>query len=199
MSYVQKVFDRNLLLQVSTMRQPLFQFYQSCSQMLANKWFCLFYSLFHSLSHSPLSLFSLLILSLFLCLSFSVSLSLFIYPNLYISPPGVNFINVLRTAFTLVGPKSVKRYWQLDWVITLWGTTGVKAVRRTLMKSSPVLTHSLIVFSFLYFTSFLCLKNKHFYVFSLHHSFYHTFIRSTFFFLTYYLTTTSHFRWGFAA
>jgi hypothetical protein len=24
--------------------------------------------------------------------------------------PGVNFINVLRTAFTLVGPKSVKRY-----------------------------------------------------------------------------------------
>jgi len=51
--------------------------------------------------------------------------------------PCVNFINVLRTAFTLVGPKSVKRYWQLDWVITLWGTTGVKAVRRTLMKSSP--------------------------------------------------------------
>jgi len=51
--------------------------------------------------------------------------------------PGVNFINVLRTAFTLVGPKSVKRYWQLDWVLTLWGTTGVKAVHRTLMKSSP--------------------------------------------------------------
>jgi hypothetical protein len=24
--------------------------------------------------------------------------------------PGINFINVLRTAFTLVGPKSVKRY-----------------------------------------------------------------------------------------
>ncbi len=59
----------------------------------------------------------------------------------YVQPllwgPGVNFINVLRTAFTLVGPKSVKRYWQLDWVLTLWGTTGVKAVRRTLMKSSP--------------------------------------------------------------
>jgi len=50
---------------------------------------------------------------------------------------GVNFINVLRTAFTLVGPKSVKRYWRLDWVLTLWGTTGIKAVHRTLMKSSP--------------------------------------------------------------
>jgi len=50
--------------------------------------------------------------------------------------PGFNFINILRTAFTLVGPKSVKRYWQLDWVLTLWGATGVKAVRRMLMKSS---------------------------------------------------------------
>jgi len=54
-----------------------------------------------------------------------------------LTTPGVNFINVLRTAFTLVGPKSVKRYWRLDWVLMLWGTTGVKAVRRTLMKSSP--------------------------------------------------------------
>ncbi len=62
--------------------------------------------------------------------------------------PGVNFINVLRTAFTLVGPKSVKRYWQLDWVLTLWGTTGVKAVRRTLMKSSPgILFWALVYFS----------------------------------------------------
>jgi len=51
--------------------------------------------------------------------------------------PGLNFINVLCTAFTLVGPKSVKRYWRLDWVLTLWGTKGVKAVRRKLMKSSP--------------------------------------------------------------
>ena len=52
--------------------------------------------------------------------------------------PGVNIINVLCTTFALVGPKSVKRYWQLDWVLTLWGTTGVKAVSRTLMKLSPV-------------------------------------------------------------
>jgi len=59
--------------------------------------------------------------------------------------PGVNFINILFTAFMLVGP-SVKRYWQLDWVLTLWGTTGVKAVRRTLMKSSPgVLTSEVYV------------------------------------------------------
>jgi len=50
---------------------------------------------------------------------------------------GLNFINVLCTAFTLIGSKSVKRYWQLDWVLTLWGATGVKAVHRMLMKSSP--------------------------------------------------------------
>jgi len=41
---------------------------------------------------------------------------------------GVNFFNVLQAAFAPVAPKSVKRYWQFDWVLTLWGTTGVKAV-----------------------------------------------------------------------
>ncbi len=30
------------------------------------------------------------------------------------STPSVNFINVLHTAFTLVGPKSVKRHWWLN-------------------------------------------------------------------------------------
>jgi len=50
------------------------------------------------------------------------------------------------TAFTLVGPKSVKRYWRLDWVLKLWGTTGIKAVRRTLMKSSPGVSRYLTVF-----------------------------------------------------
>ncbi len=50
---------------------------------------------------------------------------------------GVNFINVLRSAFVLLDPKRVKRYWQLDWILTLLGATGVKAVRRTLMKLSP--------------------------------------------------------------
>jgi len=38
----------------------------------------------------------------------------------------LNFINILRTAFMHVDPKSVKRYWQLDWVLTLWGAMGVK-------------------------------------------------------------------------
>ncbi len=45
--------------------------------------------------------------------------------NLFLS--GLNFINVLHTAFTLVDPKSVKRYWRLKWVLTLWAATGVKA------------------------------------------------------------------------
>ncbi len=44
--------------------------------------------------------------------------------------PGLNFINVLHTAFTSVDPKSVKRYWQLDWVLTLWGATGIKDVHK---------------------------------------------------------------------
>ncbi len=44
--------------------------------------------------------------------------------------PGVNFSNILRTAFTLVDPKSVKRYWQLDWILTLWGATGIKDARK---------------------------------------------------------------------
>ncbi len=41
---------------------------------------------------------------------------------------GVNFINVLRTAFTHADPNSVKRYWQLNWNFTLWGSACVKAV-----------------------------------------------------------------------
>jgi len=52
--------------------------------------------------------------------------------------PGVNFINVLRTAFTLVDPKRVKKI-QLShmYLLTLAGSASVKAVRRTLMKLSP--------------------------------------------------------------
>jgi len=41
---------------------------------------------------------------------------------------GVNFIIALRAAFVPVDPKSVKRYWQLDWILTLLGATGIKAV-----------------------------------------------------------------------
>jgi len=52
--------------------------------------------------------------------------------------PGVNFINILRAAFAPVDPKSVKRYWQLDWILTLLEATGVKAVRKNmLVKSTP--------------------------------------------------------------
>jgi len=52
--------------------------------------------------------------------------------------PGVNFINILRTAFDLVDPKSVKKDSQLDCLFfTLLGSAGIKAVRITLMKSSP--------------------------------------------------------------
>ncbi len=50
---------------------------------------------------------------------------------------GVNFINVLRTAFALVDPKSVKRYWRLDWTFTLLGATGAKAVRRNVDEIEP--------------------------------------------------------------
>ncbi len=50
---------------------------------------------------------------------------------------GVNFINVIRTAFAHVDPKSVKRYGGFDLILTLLGDTSVKALRRTLMKLSP--------------------------------------------------------------
>ncbi len=44
--------------------------------------------------------------------------------------PGVNFISILGAAFAPVDPKSVKRYWQLDWILTLLGARGVGAVRK---------------------------------------------------------------------
>ncbi len=40
----------------------------------------------------------------------------------------LNFINILHTAFMIIDPKSVKIYWWLDWVLTLWGATGIIAV-----------------------------------------------------------------------
>jgi len=52
-------------------------------------------------------------------------LSTSIFPSILCPTlPGLNFINVLHTR---IDPKSVKRYWQLDWVLTLWWATGVKA------------------------------------------------------------------------
>ncbi len=50
---------------------------------------------------------------------------------------GVNFINVLLTAFALIDPESVKKIDNLTVFNTLLGSAGVKGVRRTLMKSSP--------------------------------------------------------------
>jgi len=54
--------------------------------------------------------------------------------------PGVNFINVsffLRAAFALVDPKSVKIQLSHQCLLTLLGSTSIKAVSRTLMKLSP--------------------------------------------------------------
>jgi len=51
--------------------------------------------------------------------------------------PGLNFINILCTAFTRGDPKSVERYWWLDWVLTLWGAMGIKAAHKMLLKLSP--------------------------------------------------------------
>jgi hypothetical protein len=50
---------------------------------------------------------------------------------------GLNFINVLRAAFAPVDPKSVKRYWHRDWILTLLGATGVKAVRKNVGEIEP--------------------------------------------------------------
>jgi len=51
--------------------------------------------------------------------------------------PGVNFINVSGAAFVPVDPKSIKRYWQIDWILLLLGATGVKVIRNMLVKLSP--------------------------------------------------------------
>jgi len=51
--------------------------------------------------------------------------------------PGLDFINVLRTAFTLVVPQSVRTQSSCQYLFTLLGPMSVKAVRRTLMKLTP--------------------------------------------------------------
>jgi len=50
---------------------------------------------------------------------------------------GVNFTNVLRAAFMLLGPESVKNTVKLQFLFTLSGSLRVKAVHRTLMNLSP--------------------------------------------------------------
>jgi len=51
--------------------------------------------------------------------------------------PGLNFINILHTAFTLADSKSVKSYWWLNCFFTLLGSTSVKAVHKTFVKLTP--------------------------------------------------------------
>jgi len=53
--------------------------------------------------------------------------------------PGVNFINVLRAAFTRADPKSVKFQLSCQYHFTLLGSTHTKAARRTLTKLTPAL------------------------------------------------------------
>ncbi len=49
----------------------------------------------------------------------------------------LNFINILRTAFTLADHKNVKKTVKWSIFFTLLGSASVKAVCRTLMKLSP--------------------------------------------------------------
>jgi hypothetical protein len=50
---------------------------------------------------------------------------------------GVNFINILRTAFALVAPRGVRIQSNCQCLFTLLESTSVKAVCRMLMKLSP--------------------------------------------------------------
>ena len=51
--------------------------------------------------------------------------------------PDVNFINVLRAAFTLADPESAKKTVKSSSFFPLSGSAGVKAARRTLVKLTP--------------------------------------------------------------
>jgi len=50
---------------------------------------------------------------------------------------GVNFINVLSTAFTHVDPECTKRQSSQQCHLALLGPTSIKAARKTLVKLSP--------------------------------------------------------------
>jgi len=54
------------------------------------------------------------------------------------STPGVNFTNLLRAAFALVDPESVKIQLSHQCLFMLLESASIKVVRRTLMKLSPV-------------------------------------------------------------
>ena len=58
-------------------------------------------------------------------------------PRLIYVFTGVNFTNVLRSAFPRAGPKSVKKTVKFSIFFTLSGSTSVKAIRRMMMKLTP--------------------------------------------------------------
>ena len=51
--------------------------------------------------------------------------------------PGVNFANILRAAFALVGPKSAKKTVKLSSFIAVLGSARKKAAHRMLVKLTP--------------------------------------------------------------
>ncbi len=52
-------------------------------------------------------------------------------------PPGLNFINILRKAFTLVDHKSVRIQSSCQYLYTHFGSTGAKAVRKNVDEIEP--------------------------------------------------------------
>jgi len=51
--------------------------------------------------------------------------------------PGLNFINILRTAFMHIDHESVRFQSNPQYLFTLLGSTYAKAARKSLMKSTP--------------------------------------------------------------
>jgi len=77
----------------------------------------------------------------FYCLFFtlSVSSSVKVAQRLLMKlTPGLNFISILYTAFTLADSKSVKKTVRLSIFFTLSGSTSIKASHKTLVKLTPV-------------------------------------------------------------
>jgi len=50
---------------------------------------------------------------------------------------GVDFINILHTAFTCADPKSAKRHWWLDCIFALLGSWQIKAARKHVGEINP--------------------------------------------------------------
>jgi hypothetical protein len=60
-----------------------------------------------------------------------------------LAEPGVNYINVLQTAFRQKDPKSAKTTVKLSVFFVLLGSAHIQAARR-MMKLAPVQCHALI-------------------------------------------------------